>query len=617
MNKVQALLRDILQSFRQYYGMLFVAIVATIAFILEIDSNVDADFLGVSEFYIKLGCIALCGISLMFALHIAQQRYQLKWPLPILGILILLGYYFWLPKGDFDQAQNMILLGVSAVSFHLLVAVIPFWKPQEDEGFWDYNKHLFIQTLQTGIFTVVLWAGLALALLAIEHLFNIRIPDEVWGYTAACVLILGSSLVFALFAKDGFHALRTASPYPQVLKFFVQYILIPLLILYLCILYSYGIKILLEWDLPKGWVSYLVLAYSFLGILSLLLLHPLREVADRIWVRFFFKIFYITLLPLLLLLFVAIGVRIQAYGFTENRYYVLLLACWLLGISGFQLIKRQAYIWVIPVSLFVIGYGSLWIPGLNVWKVSYTSQNNRLEALLEQNQLLNAAGHLDFDHPIKRSELNMISDKVRYLSSRNQIHSIQARIDSKQTAQVDSIILDKHYRIQKNFESLFTQVTEDLYQSYSYTQIQAGPDRDNPVHQVSTYDYFIGVSTMDYYRKFVLDSDSTTLYLGLDPVRDSAEFEVHHRREVFLKVPTLDTVYRFNYQNYLDSIYQQYKNQIFTTNVIRVGDLHVDFSLGTYQARIAFEQITFQANQVDSNQDSISTIISGAILLRK
>lgn len=586
--------------------MLLVALVAAIAFILEIERGSAWQVGEVADFYLKIGWVGLMGISLQFALHIAQQQYRIKWPLPLVGLLVLVGYYFWIPAGDIDQPYTLVLLGVSSVTFHLLAAVAPFWKPGEAEGFWDYNKNVFINTVQTALFTLVIWGGLALALVAVEHLFGVHVPSDCWGYLATTVLIMGSALVFALFAKSGFETLKSAQPYPLVLKFFVQYVLIPLLIIYLLILYSYGLMILIEWDLPQGWVSYLVLAYSFLGVLSLLLLHPLREVADKFWVRFFSQAFYMTLVPLLVLLFVAIGVRINDYGVTENRYYVLLASCWLLGMAVYQLLSRQHRIWVIPVSLLVVAYPTLWLPGLNVWSVSVGSQEHRLHRLLVDNQLLTDEGAIDFERAVKRTALTGIADKMHYLDVRGEDDRIRQFIGQGQTAQLDSL-LQEDYRTPYAFEGLFTNVIEDTTRSV-YTYLRASRHGNGPVYAVSGWDYLIPEQSMDYERKFAVGIDS----LMFHPTR----------RELSLYVLEKDTTFRYDYSAYLDSVYSRYRDRIFTQPEIDVDDglsLHVE--LGIYEVELRFEQLMFRTKggqqPAPLARDSVETTVMGGVLIRR
>ncbi|NHW22516.1 DUF4153 domain-containing protein, partial [Escherichia coli] len=72
-----------------------------------------------------------------------------------------------------------------------------------------------------------------------------------------------------------------------------------------------------------------VISYSLVGIFALLLVHPLKNENSKSWVKWFSKIFYFSLVPMLVLLFVAIFTRLFDYGVTESRYFVLLMAIWI------------------------------------------------------------------------------------------------------------------------------------------------------------------------------------------------------------------------------------------------------------------------------------------------
>src|SRR5690606_24507962 len=135
--------------------------------------------------------------------------------------------------------------------------------------------------------------------------------------------------------------LNHVNTFPKGLKIFVQYILIPLAIIYLLILYAYSAKILVEWNLPNGWVSMLILWYAVFGILAILLAYPLRDDTDNPWVRLYSRFFFVGLLPLILLLFIAVGVRIGDYGVTELRYYVVLLGIWLMMMALYFIFSKH------------------------------------------------------------------------------------------------------------------------------------------------------------------------------------------------------------------------------------------------------------------------------------
>ena len=167
--------------------------------------------------------------------------------------------------------------------------------------------------------------------------------------------IFGSCFIFLLFNENGLFYLEKNSDYPVILKFFTQYVLVPLLLIYSVILYFYSAKILINWELPRGWVSYLVLAYSVVGILAILLVHPLKEDSTKSWVKIFSKIFYYTLAPLIILLFVAIFTRILEYGYTEPRYFVLIIALWLTTVVFYFIFNKKQAIKFVPMSLFIFG----------------------------------------------------------------------------------------------------------------------------------------------------------------------------------------------------------------------------------------------------------------------
>lgn len=622
MEKIKALGRDIGVAVYRYYGLLLVALVATGAFIAESVERSD------SEALLKLGWLGLLGIALLFALHIAQQRYRIRWPLPLVGFIILGLYYLLLPEigANRNRPVPVIVLGVSAIVFHLLVAIIPFMKRGDNEGFWDYNKSLFINAVQTAVFTLVLWGGLALAVVAVENLFGVRVGSRFWERMAYTILIFGSSLIFTLFAKDGLVTLRTSVPYPPVLRFFVQYVLVPLLVVYLVILYSYGMKIVLEWDLPKGWVSYLVLAYSALGLLSLLLLHPLHGAGEKVWVRFFARSFYLTLLPLLVLLFVAIGVRVAAYGVTENRYFVLVLACWLLAIAGYQLTRQQHGIKVIPASLFVIGVLCLWLPFANVFAVSYRSQRQRLHTLLEAHALLDSAGKVDFSQQVKRTDLNDIASVFHYLKTRDKHRVIKSLIPETHAVRVDTV-LDGRWTSDYDFANLFTHVVEDGSRAgVTYSVLKSantgGYDR---LHDTRGYDYLIPRLQLgtDYaQRDYVFGPDSVKLEVGVKyPDNASRRQRDSPCYNIALREPAAGTVYSYNIAPVLDSLYARYADRLFVRSDIVLETPPVSFRLGGYEFEWRFEEITFDRTGVDGPlpelRNSLRTSVVAELLIRK
>ncbi|SDE15377.1 protein of unknown function [Mucilaginibacter pineti] len=270
-----------------------------------------------------------------------------------------------------------------SLAMHLLVAFAAFTGKGQLQGFWQFNKTLFLRFLTSVLYGVVLFAGLAAAIGATNFLFNFKFEWDTYAVLWAWIVGMFTTLFFLAGVPVDTHALNTDESYPKGLKIFTQYVLIPLSTVYVIILLAYEIKILVQWNLPKGLVSNLILGYAVFGLLSLLLVYPIREHAENKWLKTYSRSFYFLLLPLLLLLFVAVGARVFSYGITEYRYFLIVLACWLLFISVYFLLFKKQNIKLIPISLSVLTLLSIYGPQ-SAFTVSMYSQRRVVVKFFEK-----------------------------------------------------------------------------------------------------------------------------------------------------------------------------------------------------------------------------------------
>jgi hypothetical protein len=291
----------------RYPMVLTTALIAAISAVVAIEiDHQDNQFL-----VTKLAFAGCLGISLMFGIKMLSQRIGKSFLLEILGAAFLVWFYFYLPDSEkqFTEVNGFVIFALVILS-HLFVSFSGFLNKKPELNFWQFNKNLFINIFLTAVFTGVLVLGVVLAILAVDKLFDFNFNNNLYPKTILFLAISGSTFIFLIFNDKGIFQLEKDGSYPQILKFFTQFVLIPLLLIYVTILYFYAGKILINWELPRGWVSYLILIYSVVGILALLLVHPLKEESAKSWVKVFSKIFYYTLIPLLVLLFVAIFTKI-------------------------------------------------------------------------------------------------------------------------------------------------------------------------------------------------------------------------------------------------------------------------------------------------------------------
>lgn len=406
---------DIIREYPMVLAMAFLAAISTISYISYDYNSQDQSFV-----YLKFAWVASLGISVMFAIKMLSQRIGKEIILQLFGLVFLVFFYFLLPlkEKEFTEVYAFLLIPTFILS-HLLVSFIAFVRKDQELNFWRFNKNLFINIFLTAVFKGVLTGGIMLAILAVDQLFDFNFKGRCYSYTFSFLSIFGSSFIFLLFNEKGLSYLEKNGDYPVILKFFTQFILVPLLLIYAVILYFYSAKILINGELPRGWVSYLILAYSVVGILAILLVHPLKDDSTKSWVRIFSNVFYYTLAPLIILLFVAIFTRILEYGYTEPRYFVLIIALWLTTVVLYFIFIRRQTIKFVPVSLFVFGLFSLTFPYINAFSVAKKSQKSELVKSLSDHNLLEN-GKINFNKEIPNAVANDISDKFSFLAKRKE-----------------------------------------------------------------------------------------------------------------------------------------------------------------------------------------------------
>lgn len=342
--------------------------------------------------YINLMLCLGLGIVLFFCTGIYAEKKifssKQRWIIDGIATLILVGLYFTLPNSDSTQNTTIpyIRYGIYNLTIHLLVSFSPFLATGQINGFWNYNKTLFLRILTAMLFSTVLFGGLALALGSLDWLFDIDLHTElfleIWIFIAG---VFNTWFFLSGIPKD-LNKLDEVHVYPKGLKIFAQYVLLPLLILYLIILYVYGGKILFTWSWPKGLVSYLITCVSVLGILTILLLYPYGKEEGNGWIKKISRWYYVALFPLVGLLFIAIFIRLDEYGITINRYVIVLLGVWISLVCCYFISGRKNIKFIptsLAIMLVIMSFGP-W----SIFSVSERSQITRLESILEEVKIL-------------------------------------------------------------------------------------------------------------------------------------------------------------------------------------------------------------------------------------
>jgi hypothetical protein len=376
------------RTVRRFPVALLVALIGTIASLILIDTSDGTQPLAL--YNVLFACVL--GFPLLLAVAVSTEVYPCNTRTTALAhtaVLVALGLYACSLPGDIPNAPEMhgARLALLSVAAWLAVVVMPWLRTGRHHGFWQYARALVVRMLATALFTGVLYAGLAFALAALENLFGIEIRGQRFGELGAFLVGIFATWFFLAGVPRDLDALDGEIAYPRGLKIFAQYIVLPIALVYLVILYAYLGKVLLAWDWPRGWVTGLVLGFAATGTFSLLLLFPLRELPGSQWLQRASRWFHALMLPPVVMMFLALFYRIGDYGITEPRYLALALGVWIVIMSVYGLLRRGPGIKAFAVVLVVMALAASYGPW-SAFDVSRASQVGRLHELLARNNLL-------------------------------------------------------------------------------------------------------------------------------------------------------------------------------------------------------------------------------------
>ncbi len=306
----------------------------------------------------------------------------------------------------------------------LFVIFARFLTSRDQQLFWNFNKALFIRLFTTIVFSNILYLGIFAILWTIEHLLGIKINHRLY-LDFWYVSQFGFAIWFFLAGVPDDPQV-VSDHYPKVLKILTQYLLIPLVTIYFLILYIYMAKIIVIWQLPKGNVATLVCAASFFGILALLLVYPIQEQTQNLWMKGYTKVFYYALFPLVVLMAFGLKHRISQYGVTEERYLLTIYALWLMAIALYFSLAKTKDIKLIPITLSVLTFTTAFGP-VSAGSFAFRSQNKQLLSIFLRTGILSdPSGQIK--KPTKQvsfQDSKNLTSVLDYLINRHGIESIK------------------------------------------------------------------------------------------------------------------------------------------------------------------------------------------------
>lgn len=394
-----------------------VAVMAII--IVEISKGPDEK---TGEMLTRAAMAAALGIPVSLFIKFTFERIEkasvlVKTSLYLVSAVFLVLYYlFLLPNFEMVPMTRYIAL---SIAFYLAALVAPYYYNRDN--FELYVIRLIVRFIITLVFSSVLQAGISAILATINILLGVNIYSNLYIYMWIGIVGIFAPIFFlggVPSNKDEF----THKNYPGVLKVLFLYIVLPIISVYTLILYIYFAKIVITLQWPVGMVGNLVLWYSVISALVIFLLSPIS--LESKWAKNFIFWFPKLVLPLLVIMFVSVGIRVRAYGITENRYFVIILGLWVLGVMLYWNLSRTKRNIILLVLLAAVAFFSVWGPW-SAYSISEASQNYRFKSIISKYDMIDNGRIVKPNTDIPKNDQKEINEILLYFEKSHSLKDIK------------------------------------------------------------------------------------------------------------------------------------------------------------------------------------------------
>ena len=469
--------------------------------------------------------VILLGMSipLTLALELAREKYlsgKNRWVIRFVNALITLifiifyRFYYLSGKNSSSTLDSLEQLMATGIIFFLCFLLVPVIGKKDEEE--KYFQSIIVDKTVTILFSVVLFLGLIAVFATIDGLSLIKLDSNIYIETWLFVVFVFSVIFFLSKLKKVDESLENYEIH-KIFKFLIYFIVIPLITTYTGILYVYFGKMLITRSWPQGLVSHLILWYTIFSLFIMIMVTPMAK-KDSV-ARIFKKYFPFASLPLLVLSIVSISKRISQYGVTPSRYFVVLLAMWLIFCMVSSIFKARLS--VILISLITVVYISVFTP-VNNRRITLMSQNKRFEKILVKHGLLKD-GKLVKKPELAKEKKYEVTDVLNYIlginDRRNDIENLKPFGKAGGKPYKDREEFEKSLGIDTTWYqySDFVSIGDSYFVTFGINE-NVLVSQYNGIEEVKGYDY--AITNLESY---FTDNNNVKEFFGKYPVKLSQE----------------------------------------------------------------------------------------------
>lgn len=305
-------------------------------------------------------------------------------------------YHFRQLGGEFPAAFALQIF-VIGISLCAGFAAYPFLRRP---GLGGHLLRLATNLAIAALFSGVLFLGVAFILYTLYALFSLSILRALFDFGIIVSHFVFPVIFLMMYPRYEWEktnledeeaaavSLHDSGDVQMVYRVVLNYIAMPLLLIYNVILYTYILSTMIQWEMPINSFSYLV---SFFLVVSLLTIYLLkgydhhRNVFES-WIHKSLGYFAVSLVIPTICMLYGMFVRIAYYGVTVPRYYIVLLgffSIYALALLFFLGKRAQSALVVSFVcALLVSAFGYFSAP-----EVTYRSQVAQMSKIVGQDVL--------------------------------------------------------------------------------------------------------------------------------------------------------------------------------------------------------------------------------------
>lgn len=365
------------------------------------------------------------GIVLSLTLHLWSEEVKRRlWKVGVqLAAHALLIADAFLVYHYLGTEHSLLAIGIAHAAAILALGLSIFFlsflrREKNDIASWNFALNTIYALAVTQVIGLILCAGISLLVFSLHQLFDIHINGECYIYIYyLCCIALALTLFLGLLPQGAAKHNREPHSSP-FLNGILHYLFLPLTAGYLTVLYIYAARILIRWELPTGWVSWLVVALMTVCLAIEFGLYPTRFKEGKRFDNWVARWMPVLILPLLLLMTVGIVRRFNDYGITLNRLYLATLNGWFYFVCiGLFVCKARRINWI-PISFAVIFLLTSVLP-VNYVSLSHSYLLRKVETTITETYKgtlpMSNEQYLDWLKTLPRKEALVVNSRLETL----------------------------------------------------------------------------------------------------------------------------------------------------------------------------------------------------------